>query len=127
MFPVGCCYRTSGDWMKTEGALARRFLRHAGIYRSDVSLLLVNLGRSAASRSVPSQAIGRAGRNTPCPSSTMSSGRLFLDGIAVGTNARNRAGTVTLDSVLPEVVKLLAGDIVFAAPSFRPRLRGNGT
>ncbi len=65
--------------MKTEGALARRFLRHDGIYRSDVSLLLVNLGRGAASRSGPGQAIGRAGRNTPCPSSTMSSGRLFLD------------------------------------------------
>jgi hypothetical protein len=53
-----------------------------GIYRSDVSSHLINLGRGAASRSGPSQAIGRAGRNAPCPSSAMSSGRLFLDRVA---------------------------------------------
>jgi hypothetical protein len=35
---------------ENEGALTKRFLRHSGIYRSDVSSLLVNLGRSAASR-----------------------------------------------------------------------------
>ena len=59
-----------------------RFLRHGGIYRSDVFLLLVNSGQGAASRwSGPAQAIGRAGRNAPCPSSTMSSGRLFLEGL----------------------------------------------
>jgi hypothetical protein len=66
---------------KNEGALAKRFIRHGGIYRSDVSLLLVNLGQSAAVRSGPGQVIGRAGRNTPCPSFAMSSGRLFLDGV----------------------------------------------
>ena len=65
--------------MKNEGALRMRFFRHDGIYRSDVSLLLVNLGRSPAFRSGPGQAIGRAGRNTPCPSSAMSSGWLFLN------------------------------------------------
>src|SRR5258706_978639 len=81
-----------------------RFLRHGGIYRSDVFLLLVNSGQGAASLtsneeyrrpcrmirspvasvlrpSAPAQAIGRAGRNAPCPSSTMSSGRLFLEGL----------------------------------------------
>ncbi len=58
-----------------------RFSRHDGIYRSDVSSLLVNLNRGPASRSGPGQAIGRAGSNTPCPSSAMSSGRLFLDGV----------------------------------------------
>src|SRR5437660_5395191 len=81
-----------------------RFLRHGGIYRSDVFLLLVNSGQGAASLtpnenyrrpcrndkvtrrlrlgpSGPAQAIGRAGRNAPCPSSTMSSGRLFLEGL----------------------------------------------
>ena len=68
--------------MKNEGALKMRFLRHGGIYRSDVSLLLVNLGRGAASRSGSGQAIGRAGKNTPSPSSAMSSGRLFLDRVA---------------------------------------------
>ena len=70
--------------MKNEGALARHFMRHDGIYRSDVSSLLVNPGRVPASRSGPGQAIERAGRNTLCPSSAMSSGRLFLDGVAVG-------------------------------------------
>jgi hypothetical protein len=66
---------------KNEGALGKRFIRHVGIFRSDVSLLLVNLGQSAAVRSGPGQVIGRAGRNTPCPSFAMSSGRLFLDGV----------------------------------------------
>jgi hypothetical protein len=75
--------------MKIEGALAKRFLRHTGIYRSDVSSLMVNLGRGPASRSGPGQAIGRAGRNTPCPSSAMSSGRLFLDGL-LASSARLR-------------------------------------
>ena len=64
---------------KKEGALSKRFIRHVGIFRSDVFLLLVNLGQSAAVRSGPGQAIGRAGMYTPCPSSAMSSGRLFLN------------------------------------------------
>jgi hypothetical protein len=68
--------------MKNEGALTMRFFRHGGIYRSDVSLPLVNLGRGTASRSGSGQAIGRAGKNTPSPSSAMSSGRLFLDRVA---------------------------------------------
>jgi hypothetical protein len=73
--------------LKNEGALKKRFLRHDGIYRSDVSSLLVNLDRGPAIRSGPGQAIGRAGKYTPCPSSTMSSVRLFLDGL-VATRAR---------------------------------------
>jgi hypothetical protein len=57
-----------------------RFLRHNGIYRSDVSFLLVNLGRVPPPVGRPrSQVIGRDGRCTPCPSFAMSSGRLFLD------------------------------------------------
>ncbi len=64
-------------------ALGRRFPRHGGIYRSDVSLLLLSSGQGAASRwSGPAQAIGRDGRSTSCPSSAMSSGRLFLDRVA---------------------------------------------
>ncbi len=51
--------------MKNEGALSKRFFRHTGIYRSDVSSLLVNLGRSTAFRS--GQAIGRAGSNHALP------------------------------------------------------------
>jgi len=73
--------------LKNEGALKKRFSRHGGIYRSDVSSLLVNLGRSPAIRSGPGQAIGRAGKYTPCPSSAMSSVRLFLNGL-VATRAR---------------------------------------
>ena len=52
---------------KNEGALKTRFLRHGGIYRSDVSSLLVNLGRSTAFRSGPGQAIGHAGRKRALP------------------------------------------------------------
>jgi hypothetical protein len=70
------------DLVQNARALGMRFFRHGGSYRSDVSSHLINLGRRAASRSGPSQAIGRAGRNTPCPSSAMSSGRLFLDRVA---------------------------------------------
>ena len=66
---------------KRVRALSMRFLRNDGIYRSDVSLLLVNhapvtpppVGRPRC------QATVRDGRSTPFPSSAMSSGRLFLD------------------------------------------------
>ena len=75
--------------MKKSRALEKRFFRHGGIYRSDVSLPLANLGRGPAFRSGPGQAIGRAGCHTPCPSFAMSSGRLFLDG-SVATVARLR-------------------------------------
>ena len=58
-----------------------RFIRHDGIYRSDETRLLTNLGRSTASRwSGPSQATpNRDGWSATCPSLTMSSDRLFLD------------------------------------------------
>ena len=60
-----------------------RFLRHRGIYRSDVLSLLLNSGQGAASRwSGPAQAIERDGKSTPCPSSAMSSGWLILDRVA---------------------------------------------
>ena len=61
-----------------------RFLRHDGIYRSDgVSQTIKSWGRSTASRwSAPGPAKGRDGRNAPCSSSAMSSGRLFLDRVA---------------------------------------------
>jgi hypothetical protein len=83
--------------MKDEGALARRFIRHGGIYRSDVSLFLVNLVRGPASRSGPDSAIGRAGRNTPCPSSAMSSGRLFLDGLLASIARLRFTGMISIN------------------------------
>jgi len=58
-----------------------RFPRHDGIYRSDVSSHLVNLGRSTAFRSGPGQALERAGSKHALPIVTMSSGRLFLNGL----------------------------------------------
>src|SRR5882724_692346 len=68
------------------GAPSLRFLRHRGIYRSDVASLLVNLDRGAASRwSGPDQATQqqeRDGWSTSCSSSAMSSDRLFLDRVA---------------------------------------------
>ena len=45
--------------LKNEGALKKRFIRHDGIYRSDVSSLLVNLGQGPAIRSGPGQATER--------------------------------------------------------------------
>ena len=63
-------------------APSNAFLKACESYRSDVSLLLVNLDRDTASRSSgPGQAVERARRSTFCPSSAISSGRLFLDGL----------------------------------------------
>jgi len=63
---------------------ALRFLRHGGIYRSDViHQTIQNWGQGAASRwSVPGPVKGRDGRTAPCSSSAMSSGRLILDRVA---------------------------------------------
>ncbi len=67
--------------MKKEGALTKRFLRHNGIYRSDVSSLLFTPGPLSRFPVGRCQGIGQAGKTMPCPSSAMSSGRLFLDGL----------------------------------------------
>jgi hypothetical protein len=40
----------------------RHFIRHGGIYRSDVSMLFANLARLTAFRSGPDQVMRRAGR-----------------------------------------------------------------
>ena len=65
---------------KSEGP-RNAFLRHDGIYRSDVSSLLINPVQMPPPVGRPRyQAIGRAGRShTSCPSSAMSSDRLILD------------------------------------------------
>ncbi len=67
------------NYSKKVRALAMRFPRHDGIYRSDVSFLLFTPGACPAFRSGRCQGIGHAGKNMTCPSSAMSSGRLFLD------------------------------------------------
>jgi len=67
---------------KSRGRPQRRFLRHHGIYRSDVSLPLFTPGPVPLSGRAGCQGIGHAGKNMSCPSSAMSSGRLFLDRVA---------------------------------------------
>ncbi len=67
--------------MKHEGALRMRFCRHDGIYRSDVSSHLLPLGPIPLSGRAGGQGIGHAGKHMPCPSSAMSSGWLFLNGL----------------------------------------------
>jgi len=52
--------------MKYEGALRMRFLRHVGIYRSDVSFPLFTPGACPAFRSGRCQGIGHTGKNMPC-------------------------------------------------------------
>jgi hypothetical protein len=89
--------------MKNEGAPRMRFFRHGGIYRSDVSLHLVNLGRYPASRSGRCQAIGHAGKNMPCPSSAMSSGRLFLDGLLASIARLRFTGIISLNLLPPRM------------------------
>jgi hypothetical protein len=57
-----------------------RLLRHAESIVPMWEFQSVPSGRGAASRwSGPGRSKGRDGRNTPCPSVLMSSGRLFLD------------------------------------------------
>jgi hypothetical protein len=67
---------------KNARALVMRFFRHGGSYRSDVSSHLINLvpGSRFTVGSGPGYRTRR--KNTPCPSSAMSSGRLFLDRVA---------------------------------------------
>src|ERR1039457_6191538 len=67
---------------KNARALEMRLFRQGGIYRSDVSSHLINLvpGSRFTVGSRPGYRTRR--KNTPCPSSAMSSGRLFLDRVA---------------------------------------------
>jgi hypothetical protein len=64
-----------------------------------VSFDLVTLGL-ARFRPSRYQGIGHAGKNMPCPSSTMSSGRLFLDG-SLASVARLRFTDVVSIEFLP--------------------------
>jgi hypothetical protein len=82
--------------MKIEGALGKRFFRHDGIYRSDVSSLPFTPGPCSAFRSGRCQGIGHAGKNMPCPSSAMSPGRLFLDGLLASIARLRFTGIISL-------------------------------
>ncbi len=64
-------------------ALLLAFLRHDGIYRSDVvKPLKAGAGVPPPVGRPRGPAQGRDGRGAPCSSSAMSSGRLFLDRVA---------------------------------------------
>jgi hypothetical protein len=52
--------------------------------------------RYPASRSGRCQGIGQAGKHMPCPSSAMSSGRLFLDGLLASIARLRFTGTVSI-------------------------------
>ena len=88
--------------MKMEGALKMRFRRHAGIYRSDVSFLPFTPGACPAFRSGRCQGIEHAGKNMLCPSSAMSSGRLFLDGLLASIARLRFTGTIRINHCLIE-------------------------
>jgi hypothetical protein len=61
----------------------RRFLRHLGIFRSDGAWPIQDWGRVPPPVGRPrSPDKRRDGRSAPCPSSAMSSDRLFLDRVA---------------------------------------------
>jgi len=83
-FTMRFCHRllSSAAQFKNARALVMRFFRHGGIYRSDVSSHLINLvpGSRFTVGSGPGYRTRR--KNTLCPSSAMSSGRLFLDRVA---------------------------------------------
>jgi len=57
-------------------------------------------GACPAFRSGRCQGIGHAGKNMPCPSSAMSSGRLFLDGL-LASRARLRFTDFNRLNLLP--------------------------
>jgi hypothetical protein len=77
--------RERAHYPSSRGSLILAFLRHGGIYRSDV----VSKPRSKPGAGVPPPVgrhpvpvQGRDGRRAPYPSSAMSSGLLFLDRVA---------------------------------------------
>ena len=74
-----------------------RFRRHAGIYRSDVSLLLFTPRACPAFRPGRCQGIEHAGKNMLCPSSAMSSRRLFLDGLLASMARLRFTGTIRIN------------------------------
>jgi hypothetical protein len=67
--------------MKSEGALRMRLLGMAESIGPICHYFFLPLARCPAFRSGRCQGIRHAGKNVPCPSSAMSSGRLFLNGL----------------------------------------------
>jgi hypothetical protein len=81
--------------MKDEGTLEMRFLRHAESIGPMCHHIFIP-GPSPAFRSGRCQGIGQAGKNMPCPSSAMSSGRLFLSGLLASIARLRFTGSLIL-------------------------------
>jgi hypothetical protein len=82
---------STGDFMKYESALKRRFIVHAGVFRSGVSLLLLNRDWGAASRGAEPD-YERAGKKTRCSSSPMSFCAKVCDELALNAADINFGG-----------------------------------
>jgi hypothetical protein len=67
--------------MKHEGALRMRFSGMTESIGPMCHYIFLPLARCPAFRSGRCQGIGQAGKHMPCPSSAMSSGWLFLNGL----------------------------------------------
>jgi hypothetical protein len=83
--------------MKKRGRPQNAFFQACGIYRSDMSSHLFNPGPRPAFRSGRCQGIGHTGKHVPCPSSAMSSGRLFLDGLLASIARLRFTGIISLE------------------------------
>ena len=60
-----------------------------------------------AFRSGRCQGIGHAGKNMPCPSSAMSSGRLFLDGLLASIARLRFTGILSIDPTRPPAERII--------------------
>ena len=86
--------------MKTEGALPSVFGGMSESIGPMCRHFWLPLALWPASRSGRCQGIGHAGKTMPCPSSAMSSGRLFLDGL-LASRARLRFTDLISLNLLP--------------------------
>jgi hypothetical protein len=82
--------------MKSEGALRMRLLGMAESIGPICHYFFLPLARCPAFRSGRCQGIRHAGKNVPCPSSAMSSGRLFLNGLLASIARLRFTGTPIL-------------------------------
>ena len=81
---------------KNEGALETRFSGMTESIGPICHHIALPLARYPASRSGRHQGIGHGGKNMPCPSSAMSSGRLFLDGLLASIARLRFTGIISL-------------------------------
>jgi len=88
---------------KNEGALNKRFSGMTESIGPMCHHIFLPLVRYPAFRSGRYQGIGHAGKNMPCPSSAMSSGRLFLDGLLASIARLRFTGIISLKRLPPRM------------------------